>query len=533
MRPRAFFRIRPLSCQYDGKALRCHARTSTHPLFLHSFRRGHENHGIDPAVAARLEQQGNIENDESCAPFFRLGQESIAAGGDQRMHDRLEPCQRRRIVEDPGAKEATIDHAIAGGPRKGRLDHRRGFPTIERVDHGVGVMDRDSLGAKHRGGGRFPHADRPREAQNKHHTKRLSRDFFSVPSVSHALEFPCVPCLYSFLTFPLISFSVALFWLFLKTPGLPSPASEKSRQRTALTVSSLIDAYLDDHGDKLKPRTRDGYEALLGKVRAAHGCVKAAALNRSQVAVLHRSLSATPYAANRMLAAVSSLYGWAVDHELLPEGHGNPAARLTRFKERSRERFLTPEELARLGDALAGDLDIDPFAIAAIWLLILTGARLREILHTKWGEVDFERGIIFLPDSKTGKKPVFLNAAALAVLADIPRLEGNPHVFPGRKDGQPRDGLDRPWSAIRKAAGLDGLRIHDLRHSFASIGAGGGLGLPIIGKLLGHTQAATTQRYAHLANVPVRQAVETIGATISAAMSRKPGAVVVPIKRAK
>jgi integrase len=311
------------------------------------------------------------------------------------------------------------------------------------------------------------------------------------------------------------------------------PQALKSRQRTALTVSGLIDAYLDDHGGKLKPRTRDGYEALLGKVRAAHGGIKAAALNRSQVAVLHRSLSATPYAANRMLAAVSSLYGWAVDHELLPEGHGNPAARLTRFKERSRERFLTPKELARLGDALAGDLDIDPFAIAAIRLLILTGARLREILHARWEHVDFERGIIFLPDSKTGKKPVYLNAAALAVLADLPRLEGSPFLFPGKKDGVPREGLDRPWAGIRKAAGLDGLRIHDLRHSFASIGAGGGLGLPIIGKLLGHTQAATTQRYAHLANDPVRQAVETIGATISAAMNRTPGAVVMPLKQAK
>jgi integrase len=194
---------------------------------------------------------------------------------------------------------------------------------------------------------------------------------------------------------------------------------------------------------------------------------------------------------------------------------------------------LTGEELARLGDALGGAASLDPFAVAAIRLLCLTGARLREILHARWEHVDFERGIIFLPDSKTGKKPIFLNAAALAVIAGLPHVEDNPHVFPGKKDGQPRDGLDRPWAAVRKAAGLDGLRIHDLRHSFASVGAGGGLSLPIIGKLLGHSQTATTARYAHLANDPVRQAVETIGATISAAMSRKPGAEVVTIKRAK
>jgi hypothetical protein len=150
------------------------------------------------------------------------------------------------------------------------------------------------------------------------------------------------------------------------------PQAEKSRQRASLTVAGLIDAFLDDHGGKLKPRTKAGYAELLGKVRAVHGGAKAEALSRTQVAVLHRSMSSTPYAANRMLAAVSSLYGWAGDHELLPEGHGNPAARLTRFKEQSRERFLTGEELARLGDALAG-FPGDPFAVAAIRLLILTG----------------------------------------------------------------------------------------------------------------------------------------------------------------
>lgn len=189
--------------------------------------------------------------------------------------------------------------------------------------------------------------------------------------------------------------------------------------------------------------------------------------------------------------------------------------------------------MVRLGDALSAATSLDPFAVAAIRLLCLTGARLREILHARWEHIDLERAAILLPDSKTGKRTIYLNAVARSVIAALPHVEGNPHVFPGKNDGRPRDGLDRPWAAVTKAAGLDGLRIHDLRHSFASIGAGGGLGLPIIGKILGHTQAATTQRYAHLANDPVRQAVETIGATISAAMTRAPGAEVMPFKRAK
>jgi integrase len=161
---------------------------------------------------------------------------------------------------------------------------------------------------------------------------------------------------------------------------------------------------------------------------------------------------------------------------------------------------------------------LDPFAVAAIRLLILTGARLREVLHARWEHVDFERGVIFLPESKTGKKPIYLSAAAIAVLSTLPRIEGNPHIIPGERAGQPRVDLQRPWTAVTKAGRLEGLRIHDLRHSFASVGAGASLRLPIIGKLLGHSQAATTHRYAHLDADPVRRAAETIGATIAAAM---------------
>jgi integrase len=162
-----------------------------------------------------------------------------------------------------------------------------------------------------------------------------------------------------------------------------------------------------------------------------------------------------------------------------------------------------------------------PHAVAALRLLIFTGCRLGEILHLRWSDVDFERGMLHLADSKTGKKSVVLNAPALAVLDAIPRV--GDFVIAGQsrsgKPERPRSDLKKPWSAIRRHAGLEGLRIHDLRHSFASVGAGAGLGLPIVGKLLGHTQASTTQKYAHLDNDPLRRASNAIGATIAAAMA--------------
>jgi integrase len=286
--------------------------------------------------------------------------------------------------------------------------------------------------------------------------------------------------------------------------------------------------------------------------------MKAEALTRSQVAALHARLKDTPFAANRFLAVTSKCFAWGTSVGLLYEEHINPAKGIGRYREQARERFLTSEELSRLGDALregetiglpyeideakpkakhAPKVDkrrtkLDPFAAAAIRLLILTGARLREILDAQWQHADFERGILFLPDSKTGRKPVYLNAPAIEVLASLPRLEGNPHIVAGMKDGAPRADLKKPWAAVTRAAGLEGLRIHDLRHSFASIGAGASLGLPIIGKLLGHTQAATTHRYSHLDSDPMRRAAETIGATIAAAMGN-PVRNVVPLVRTR
>jgi integrase len=337
------------------------------------------------------------------------------------------------------------------------------------------------------------------------------------------------------------------------------PISQRKAARAVPLFHDVADEFLRAHvAAKRKPRTLAAYGTLLSKhILLAIGAMRVTDIRRHDISRFHASLSATPGAANRTLTVISSIWNWATsEHEEL-ELPPNPVKGIKRNPEHGCERFLTTDELARLGDALREGETIglpyavdeakpkakhapkpenrrralDPFAIAAVRLLIMTGARLREILHAKWQHVDFERGILFLPDSKTGKKPVYLSAAALAILAALPRIEGNAHIIVGAKDGAPRADLKRPWAAVTKAAGLEGVRIHDLRHSFASIGAGASLGLPIIGKLLGHATPAMTAKYAHLDADPMRRAVEVIGATISAAMGGNKGAPIVPFKK--
>jgi integrase len=325
------------------------------------------------------------------------------------------------------------------------------------------------------------------------------------------------------------------------------PAAEQKERRAAITVAELINAFEEEHiRSKLKVKTGKSYAAGMATLRAAYGSQKAASLSRAQIATLHAKAGKTPFAANRALATWSKMFSWAAARGLVPEGH-NPAKGIERYREERRERFLTEEELSRLGAALAEaetvglpwNIDsakprskhlpgtdnqrtkLDPFVVAAIRLLLLTGARLREILDAQWSHVDFERGVIFLPDSKTGRKTLYLSSAALEVLNGLPRLVDNPFIIAGAKEGAPRADLKKPWASICRVAGIEGARLHDLRHSFASIGAGASLGLPVIGKLLGHTQAATTHRYAHLDADPLRRANDEIGLRLISALTRE------------
>jgi integrase len=305
--------------------------------------------------------------------------------------------------------------------------------------------------------------------------------------------------------------------------GGSDPIAERKKERGVRTVAAVAEDFMNLHvATKRKDRTGAEYKRILkSRILPTLGTRRIVEVRRADVASLHTALATTPYEANRTLALISAIWTWAARRDEVGAGL-NPCMGIERYPEESRERFLSNEEMSRLGDALRlyESNRGEPFAAAAIRLLILTGARLREILDAQWQHVDLDRGIIFLPDSKTGKKPIYLSAAAIEFLRTLPRIKGNPHIIPGAKTGQPKSDLLKPWTAIRREARLEGVRLHDLRHSFASIGAGASMGLPIIGKLLGHGQAATTHRYAHLDADPMRRAVETIGATISAAMDR-------------
>lgn len=344
------------------------------------------------------------------------------------------------------------------------------------------------------------------------------------------------------------------------------PAALKAAERRAATLKDLAELFLSEHVEaKRKPATASHYRDILQRIVLPElGTRQGEKVTAADLARLHVRMKRRPYQANRMLAVVGSLYAFAGKRKLVPAGF-NPARGIDKYPEKGRERFLSGDELGRLGDAireaetvgLPWSVDdtkatvkhapkkanrrtvIDPFSAAAIRLLILTGARLREILKLEWQHVDVERGLLFLPDSKTGAKSIILNAPALVVLAGLRRVGA--HVIAGQSAGsaseKPRADLNRPWRSIAKRAGLAGLRIHDLRHTHASFGAGAGLGLPIIGKLLGHARASTTERYAHLDTDPLRRASDHIGASLATAMGepnpKSARTTVVPIRAAR
>ncbi|RFU13873.1 site-specific integrase [Rhodobacteraceae bacterium W635] len=301
------------------------------------------------------------------------------------------------------------------------------------------------------------------------------------------------------------------------------PAAARDAGRKAITVKELAERFDKEHiAVRLKASTATEYRRNLRRfILPALGQLTVTGITRADVAKFHHDMRHIPYQANRCLEVVSKIFVLAEMWGLRPDG-SNPRKHIRKYPEEKRERFLSAAELRRIGEVLremeAEGIELSS-AILAARLLILTGCRLNEIMTLQWAYVDLAERVLRLPDSKSGAKVVHLGQPAVELLRGAPRLDGNPWVITGTLPGKPLSDLQPFWQRVRARAGVKDVRIHDLRHTFASTAVASGQGLPMIGKLLGHTQVQTTARYAHLAAEPVRMAADAVAASLKDALA--------------
>jgi len=325
------------------------------------------------------------------------------------------------------------------------------------------------------------------------------------------------------------------------------PSAERHRAREALSVADLADLYLAE-GLAAKPNKRASSWAtdrsnIERHVKPLMGRKLAKALTQADVAKFQADVAAGRSKADvrtgfrgraiveggrgtaaRSLAVLGAMLQFAVERRLIP---ANPAKGVRLLKGQAKERFLSEAEVARLGDAIMAmqaENRLSANAANAVRLLLLTGCRKSEITSLRWDWVDFDRGCLKLPTSKTGAKVVALAAAALELLATLrERDPADAWVLPAARGEGPYTGLQKDWERIRERAGLNGVRLHDLRHSFASFAVADGNTLFLVSKALGHKQTRTTEIYAHLSDDPLRQLADRTASRINAALTRDPG----------
>ena len=308
------------------------------------------------------------------------------------------------------------------------------------------------------------------------------------------------------------------------------PLAEKEHRREAPTIEDLFNDYMERHAKiYLRPNTIRSNESMArNDILPKIGKIKVADLKRRDVEELHQSLKESPYQANRVRALLSKMLNLAKHWEWRPD---NPCEGVPKYREEKRDRWLSTEEIEHLCDAL--DKHPNQSSANAIRLMLLTGARKGEALTATWAEFNLELGVWTKPSHHTKQKRtehVPLSAPAVQLLVSMKGKSDSPFLFPGDVEGKPIQEIKRVWIALCKQARLKNVRLHDLRHTYASHLVSSGMSLPIVGRLLGHTQPQTTARYAHLADDPLRQATNRFASIVAAARSRK-RADVVPLHR--
>tara|TARA_R110000868_G_scaffold124226_4_gene328577 strand:- start:98 stop:1369 length:1272 start_codon:yes stop_codon:yes gene_type:complete len=298
------------------------------------------------------------------------------------------------------------------------------------------------------------------------------------------------------------------------------PCEETTRERRALTVSLVCDRFLTEHAEiRCKPSTSTEYRRLIEReVKPRFGTRRITDITRPDMTKLIFDMRGRPFQGNRLLALLSKMFNLCELWGLRPDG-SNPCRLVPKYKENTRERFMSPEEIGTVGEVLnqvEADGTETKAACDAIRLLILTGCRLGEIQTLKWEYV--KPPYFMLPDSKTGAKRVPFSEEVQAVLDNIEKVQGNPYVIVGRLEGQFLADIRHPWGRIREKAGIGYVRVHDLRHTYASNAIANGVPLAVVGKLLGHTQYQTTMRYAHLADGHLHEAAAHVAKGIGAAL---------------
>lgn len=288
----------------------------------------------------------------------------------------------------------------------------------------------------------------------------------------------------------------------LRPPILEAPAG------SVPTLAAFAPVYLEKHADahKTLDAAKEDGRLLRRDILPILGHVPLDKITRAMVEDLHVSMKATPTTANRKLALLSKVITVARARGVLPESHYNPCRDVKKFKERKRDRYLSPTELVAIGRALATEEKERPYMVAAIRILALTGARPNEILTLKREQLHLDQGHVMV--MRKGRfLPIYLSRPAIEIFKALPPRPGNPYVLPGYRIGHHVSigALEDLWGRARSAARCPDVHLYDVRHTFASVAVQGGASLPMIGALLGHTQPATTQRYAHLAESPVRK----------------------------